>query len=281
MKLHVIDAGNFKLDGGAMFGVVPKTLWSKQIPADDLNLCSWKMRCLLIEHGKQLVLIDTGMGHKQDARWQGFYYRHGETDLLGSIRKAGFEPTDVTDVILSHLHFDHCGGAVQWNASRDGYEPTFANARYWTASGQWQLAMQPNAREKATFLTENIMPLSDRGVLHYLDQQEVWPFEFMDIRYAFGHTEQMMLPVVNYVGKKVIFMADLVPSHAHLPVPWVMGYDTQPLQSMVEKEALLKEAAAQQYVLYFDHDPFFDCCTVQQTERGIRVLESGRLSDFI
>jgi hypothetical protein len=170
---------------------------------------------------------------------------------------------------------------VQWNASRDGYEPTFANARYWTASGQWQLAMKPNAREKATFLTENIMPLSDRGVLHYLDQQEVWPFEFMDIRYAFGHTEQMMIPVVNYGGKKVVFMADLVPSHAHLPVPWVMGYDTQPLQSMVEKEALLQEAAAQQYVLYFDHDPFFDCCTVQQTERGIRVLESGRLSDFI
>lgn len=281
MKLHVIDAGNFKLDGGAMFGVVPKTLWSKQIPADELNLCSWKMRCLLVENGKQLILIDTGMGDKQDPRWQGFYFRHGDANLLTSINKAGFGAADITDVVLSHLHFDHAGGAVSWNSQRDGYEPTFPNARYWTAASHWSWATQPNPREKASFLKENIMPLHERGVLHFYDQQAIPPFEGIEMRYFYGHTEQMMVPIIDTGHRKVVFMADLIPSHAHVPLAWVMGYDVRPLQSMSEKELLLHEAVQHDYLLFFDHDPFFDCGVVELAEKGLKLKYSGSLGELL
>lgn len=273
MQIHVIDAGHFKLDGGAMFGVVPKTIWNKQMPADDNNLCSWAMRCLLIDTGKQLILVDSGMGNKQDARWQGFYFRHGEGDLLTSIKKAGYSPTEITDVLSTHLHFDHCGGAVQWNSAKDALELTFPNAKYWTHSAHWESAMQPNAREKATFLKENIMPMQETGALHFTDKIEK-PFgENIDLLYADGHTEKMIMPKITNGDQTYLFIADTIPSHAHIPVPYVMGYDVRPLQTMSEKEALLKQAAENNWILVFDHDPIHEAANIQLTEKGYRVAD--------
>lgn len=281
MQLYVIDAGHFKLDGGAMFGVVPKTLWQKLIPADENNLCSWNMRCLLIEDGNRLMLVDTGMGDKQDAKFQGFYYRHGEGDLVKSIQKAGFGVDDITDVIFSHLHFDHCGGGVKWNTDRTSFELTFPNAKYWTHSAHWDLATHPNPREKATFLKENIMPIKEAGHLYFSDQ-ELSPFgSAIEPVYVNGHTEKMTMLKINYKGQTVVFMADTIPSHAHIPVPYVMGYDVRPLETMTEKEQLLKEAVEKNFVLFFDHDPAVDCCTVELTERGIRVKEKANLGEFV
>ncbi len=273
MQIHVIDAGHFKLDGGAMFGVVPKTIWNKQMPADENNLCSWAMRCLLVDTGKQLILIDSGMGNKQDARWQGFYFRHGEGDLISSIKKAGYSPNEITDVLSTHLHFDHCGGAVQWNTTKDSLELTFPNANYWTHSEHWASAMQPNAREKATFLKENIMPMQDTGALHFTDKTEK-PFgKNIALLYADGHTEKMIMPKIEYKGKTFLFMADTIPSHAHIPIPYVMGYDVRPLQTMTEKESLLKKAVENNWTLVFDHDPLHEAAIIHQTEKGFRVAD--------
>ena len=281
MQLHVIDAGHFKLDGGAMFGVVPKTIWNRLIPADDKNLCSWDMRCLLIEDGNRLMLVDTGMGDKQDPKWQAFYYRHGEGELVKSIEKAGFGAHEVTDVLFSHLHFDHCGGGVKWNAAHTGYELTFANAKYWTHSEHWQTATFPNAREKATFFKENILPIQEAGQLYFSDQIKN-PFgTLVQPIYADGHTEKMTMFKIEYKSQTVVFMADTIPSHAHIPVPYVMGYDVRPLETMKEKEALLKEALENNYLLFFDHDPLVDCCTVEMTDKGIRVKDKGLLEDFV
>ncbi len=281
MRLSTIDAGHFKLDGGAMFGVVPKSIWQKLNAADENNMCSWAMRCLLVEDGKRLVLIDTGMGDKQDAKFQGFYYRHGSGDLLTSIKKAGYAPSEVTDVVLSHLHFDHCGGAVQWNGDRTGFELPFANARHWTHSEHWHEATHPNAREKATFLKDNIAPIFESGQLYFCDQHTEPLGPNIDLAYGDGHTNKMIIPHVRYKDKTVVFMADTVPSSAHLPLPYVMGYDVRPLQTMAEKEVLLRSALAQEHILFFDHDPLADCCTVEQTEKGIRVRQKGSLSDLL
>lgn len=264
-----------------MFGVVPKTIWNRLIPADDKNLCSWDMRCLLVEDGNRLMLIDTGMGDKQDPKWQAFYYRHGEGDLVKSIEKAGFGAHEVTDVLFSHLHFDHCGGGVKWNLGRTGYELTFPSAKYWTHSEHWQAATHPNAREKATFFKENILPIQEAGQLYFSDKVES-PFGTnVQPMYVDGHTEKMMMVKIAHKGRIVVFMADTIPSHAHIPVPYVMGYDVRPLETMKEKEALLKEALENNYLLFFDHDPTADCCTVEMTEKGIRMKNKGLLSDFI
>jgi glyoxylase-like metal-dependent hydrolase (beta-lactamase superfamily II) len=281
MNLHVIDAGYFKLDGGAMFGVVPKTLWQKLIPADSNNLCSWMMRCLLIEDGNRLMLVDTGMGDKQDAKFQGFYERHGEGELVKSIQKAGFGADEVTDVIFSHLHFDHCGGGVKWNADRTAFQLTFPNAKYWTHSAHWHLATHPNPREKATFLKDNLMPIVESGQLFFSDK-ETNPFgSQVQAVYVNGHTEKMTMLKIQHKNQTVVFMADTIPSHAHVPVPYVMGYDVRPLETMQEKENLLQEALENNYLLFFDHDPVADCCTVAMTEKGIRVQEKGALKDFL
>ncbi|WP_435356415.1 MBL fold metallo-hydrolase [Emticicia sp. SJ17W-69] len=273
MQIHVIDAGHFKLDGGAMFGVVPKTIWNKQMPADDNNLCSWAMRCLLIDTGQQLILIDSGMGSKQDARWQGFYFRHGEGDLITSIKKAGYSPNEITDVLSTHLHFDHCGGAVQWNSAKDALELTFPNAKYWTHSAHWESAIQPNAREKATFLKENIMPMHETGALHFTDKI-VNPFgKNIDLLYADGHTEKMIMPKITNGDNTYLFIADTIPSHAHIPVPYVMGYDVRPLQTMSEKELLLKQAVENNWIIVFDHDPIHEAATIQLTEKGYRIAD--------
>ena len=281
MTLHTIDAGNFKLDGGAMFGVVPKSFWNKLNPADENNLCSWKMRCLLVEDGNQLILVDTGMGSKQDAKWQGYYYRHGDGDLVQSIRKAGFSEKEVTDVILTHLHFDHCGGAVQWNQDRTKFEMTFPNAKYWTHSQHYDWAIHPNPREKSTFFKENIMPIKEAGQLFFINDEIVPPFNSIDILVADGHTEKMLMPKIHYKNQEIVFAADTIPSMAHIPVPYVMSYDVRPLQTMEEKNELLTQAVANDWLLYFDHDPQIDCGFVSSTEKGFQIAEKGALIDFI
>lgn len=281
MEINIIDAGHFKLDGGAMFGVVPKSIWNRLNPADENNMCSWNMRCLLIKEGNRLMLVDTGMGDKQDPKWQAFYYRHGEGELVKSIQKAGYSADEVTDVIFSHLHFDHCGGGVKWNADRTQLQLTFPNAKYWTHSGHWDSATHPNAREKATFLKENLMPIFEAGQLFFMDL-ETQPFgENISPIHVDGHTEKMSMIQINYKAHQLLFMADTIPSHAHIPLPYVMGYDLRPLQTMIEKEQLLVEAQAKNHILIFDHDPIYDACTVELTEKGIRPKDKGLLKDFI
>ena len=281
MKISIIDAGNFKLDGGAMFGVVPKTIWQKMVPADDNNLCSWKMRCLLIEDGKQLILIDAGMGDKQPEKWQNFYYRHGDGELIKSIRSAGYHENEITDVILSHLHFDHCGGAVSWNSAKDGYQLTFPNAKYWTHSEHWEIAMNPNAREKATFLKENLMPIFDSGHLNYIDKSFGGFSSYFEFLYADGHTEKMIMPIINYGTQKIIFAADTIPSFAHIHVPYCMSYDVRPLVTMEEKATLLEKIVSEQIIMVFDHDVNNEAAIIEKTERGFKPSELGLLSDFL
>jgi len=280
MNLHTIDTGYFKLDGGAMFGVVPKTLWNKHNPADEKNLCSWAMRCLLIEDGNRLILIDTGLGDKQDEKFFGFYDLHGDATLVSSIRKAGFKPEDVTDVVLTHLHFDHVGGAVKFNTDKSVLLPTFSNATYWSNEAHWHWATNPNPREKASFLKENIHPIKESGQLKFIEKGQT-PFSNINFIHVDGHTEQMMLPVIQYQDKKIIYAADLIPSSFHLPLPWVMSYDVRPLVSMEEKATVLKKAVEEQWILLFEHDPVYEAAVVEQTDKGVKILERGNLVNFL
>lgn len=278
MKLHTIETGFFKLDGGAMFGVVPKSIWQKLNPPDANNLCSWAMRCLLIEDGNRLILIDNGIGEKQDAKFLSYYYLHGDDTLIKSLGKAGFSPADVTDMFLTHLHFDHCGGGVR--RDQDKLVLTFPNATYWSNPDHWKWATQPNAREKASFLKENILPMQDSGQLRMAYEDQDSPVPSMDILFVSGHTDRMMLPMIKYKDTTVCYMADLIPSIGHIPVPYVMGYDTRPLMTMEEKEKFLQLAADNHYVLYFEHDPVHECCTVKHTEKGVRVDRTFKLSEL-
>jgi glyoxylase-like metal-dependent hydrolase (beta-lactamase superfamily II) len=278
MQLHEIDAGFFKLDGGAMFGVVPKSFWNKWNKADDNNLCTWKMRCLLVEDGNRLILIDTGMGSKQDLKWQSYFEPHGSSNLISSINNKGFSINDVTDVILSHLHFDHCGGAVTKNG--DKLETTFKNAKYWTHSKHYAWAKAPNVREKATFLTENIAPIYENGQLNFIDLENDAPFKNIEILEADGHTEKMLMPLITINDKKLLFIADTIPSNAHVHIPYVMGYDVRPLQTMIEKQNILENTIKNNWVLYYDHDPEFACSNIELTEKGFRASNKGQLSDF-
>lgn len=279
MKLQTIDTGFFKLDGGAMFGVVPKSIWNKLNPSDSNNMCNWAMRCLLIEDGNQLILIDNGLGTKQDNKFFSYYFLNGDDSLSNSLYKAGFSETDVTDMFLTHLHFDHCGGGV----SRVGekLKLTFPNAHYWSNEDHWRWATQPNAREKASFLKENILPMQESGQLKFVGEKDLSPFPQMNIFFAFGHTDRMMIPKIKYKNKTICFMADLLPSSHHVPLPYVMGYDTRPLLTMQEKEAFLMEAASNNYILFLEHDPVHECCTVKQTERGIRLDQTFALKDIL
>ncbi len=278
MKLHSINTGLFKLDGGAMFGVVPKSLWQKLVIPDDNNMCTWAMRCLLIEENDKLILIDNGIGTKQDAKFLNHYYLHGEDSLLKSIEKLGFSAADITDMFLTHLHFDHCGGGIIREGEK--LQTTFKNATYWSNEAHWQWAIQPNAREKASFLKENILPMQESGQLQFTKQDGTFAYDFIKILFMNGHTEQQMLPKINYKGKTVVFCADLLPSVAHLPLPYVMGYDMRPLQTMTEKELFLNQAADENWILFFEHDATNECCTVQHTEKGVRVKEIFRLSEI-
>lgn len=262
----------FKLDGGAMFGVVPKTIWQRTNPADANNLCAWAMRCLLIEDGDRLILIDNGIGDKQDEKFLGHYYLHGDDTLDRSLAAKGFSKEDVTDVFLTHLHFDHCGGSIV--RTGDKLRPAFKNAFYWSNQKHWDWAVNPNDREKASFLKENILPIQESGQLRFIEDKDGVPFhDGINIRFAYGHTDAMMLPQIQYKDKTIVYMADLLPSTGHIPLPYVMAYDMFPLQTLTEKGSFLQEAADNDYILYLEHDPVNECCTVKHTERGIRLNE--------
>jgi glyoxylase-like metal-dependent hydrolase (beta-lactamase superfamily II) len=278
MKLYTINTGFFKLDGGAMFGVVPKTIWSRTNPADEYNMCTWAMRCLLIEDGNRLILIDNGIGNKQDPKFFSHYYLHGDDTLERSLKQHGFAPGDITDMFLTHLHFDHCGGSIKWNKDRTGYEPAFKNATYWSNSEHWEWATKPNAREKASFLKENILPIQESGQLKFVEgETELFPG--FTVMYARGHTDAMMIPHIKYKGKTIVYMADLLPSTGHIPLPYVMGYDTRPLITLDEKGKFMDRAADEEYILFLEHDPVNECCTVQRTEKGVRLKETFKLSE--
>jgi glyoxylase-like metal-dependent hydrolase (beta-lactamase superfamily II) len=279
MTVQTIDTGFFKLDGGAMFGVVPKALWNKLNPADERNLCSWAMRCLLIEDGNRLMLVDTGMGDKQAASFFGHYDLHGDATLLHSIHKAGYAETDITDVLLTHLHFDHVGGAVK-RESDGQLLPTFQNATYWTHSSHWQWATHPNPREKASFLSDNILPLQESGQLQFLDQQPV-NLPGLDFVCVDGHTEKMALPRLTVNGQTLLFCADLMPSSHHIPLPYVMSYDVRPLLTMDEKARVLAQAAAENWILIFQHDPTIEAATIEMTERGAKIKHKGALREVM
>jgi glyoxylase-like metal-dependent hydrolase (beta-lactamase superfamily II) len=277
MKIYPIETGLFKLDGGAMFGVVPKTLWQKTNPADDNNLCTWSMRCLLIEDGNRLILIDTGIGDKQSEKFFSHYHLMDTKTLEQSLNKLGFGLDQITDVFLSHLHFDHCGGAIQWNNDRTSLAPVFKNAIYWSTENHWKWATEPNPREKASFLAENILPLQESGQLQFVNREGNYTknvFNNFDVLFVDGHTESMMVPNIHYKEKTLVFMADLLPSVGHIPLPYVMGYDTRPLLTMDEKKLFLDTAAEKELVLFLEHDSVNECCTVEATEKGVRLKES-------
>lgn len=277
MKIYPIETGLFKLDGGAMFGVVPKTLWQKTNPADDNNMCTWSMRCLLIEDGNRLILIDTGIGDKQSEKFFSHYHLMDTKTLEQSLNKLGFGLDQITDVFLSHLHFDHCGGAIQWNKDRTKLAPVFKNAIYWSTENHWKWATEPNPREKASFLAENILPLQESGQLQFVNREGNYTknvFNNFDVLFVDGHTESMMVPHIHYKEKTLVFMADLLPSVGHIPLPYVMGYDTRPLLTMDEKKLFLDTAAEKELVLFLEHDSVNECCTVEATEKGVRLKES-------
>jgi len=279
LNIHVVNTGFFKLDGGAMFGVVPKSIWQKSNPADANNMCDWAMRCLLIEDGNQLILIDNGIGDKQDAKFFQYYYLNGEDSLIKSLNKLGFTENDVIDMFLSHLHFDHCGGGVKYEGEK--LEMVFKNAKYWSNADHWKWATQPNAREKASFLKENILPMQESGHLNFVEINKPSPFKQFDLFFASGHTDKMMIPKIKYKEKTICFVADLLPSVGHIPLPYVMGYDTRPLITLEEKERFLKEAASNSYILFLEHDPVNECCTVKETERGIRLDKVFALKEIL
>ena len=277
MTIYPVETGNFKLDGGAMFGVVPKSIWSRTNPADANNMIELAARCLLIEDGQRLILIDSGLGNKQSEKFFGYYYLWGNHSLDNSLKELGFHRDDITDVFMTHLHFDHCGGSVQWNKDRTGYEPAFKNARFWTNEDHWGWAMHPNAREKASFLPENLLPMQESGQLNFISGAENTYLETFElgfgILFADGHTEKQMLPHITYKGKTLVFVADLVPTVGHIPVPYVMGYDTRPLLTLQEKDKFLNTVAQNDWLLFFEHDAHNQLCSLERTDKGVRLKE--------
>ena len=285
MKLYPIETGNFKLDGGAMFGVVPKTIWNKTNPADENNLIDLAARCLLIEDGNRLILIDNGLGNKQSEKFFSYYSLWGTHSLDKSLAKHGFHRDNITDVFLTHLHFDHCGGSVQWNKDKTGYELAFKNAKYWSNESHWEWATQPNLREKASFLSENILPIQESGHLHFIKRPEgdLLPTSELDfgIFFADGHTEKQMIPQIQYKEKTICFVADLLPTVGHLPLAYVMGYDTRPLLTMPEKAKFLNAAADNNYYLFLEHDAHNEIITVEKTEKGVRLKQRFRCDEIL
>ena len=279
MKIYPIETGNFKLDGGAMFGVVPKTIWQKTNPADANNLIEMSMRCMLIEDGERLILIDTGLGDKQSEKFFGYYFLFGDFTLTSSLAKHGFNKDDITDVFLTHLHFDHCGGAIEWNQTKTRLQPVFKNAKFWSNDAHWKWATQPNPREKASFLKENFLPIKKNGKLNFLKEGEF--LNNIKIRFYYGHTHAQIIPFITLNGKTLVFCADLLPSTGHIPLPYVMGYDVNPLITLKEKEIFLNEAYEKEYILFLEHDYFNECCIIEKNENKFRIKRVGKLKDFI
>lgn len=283
MKIYPIETTNFKLDGGAMFGVVPKTIWQRTNPADSNNLIDMSIRCMLIEDGNRLTLIDAGLGNKQSEKFYSHYHLYGDFTLETSLQKIGFHKNDITDVFLTHLHFDHCGGSIQFNKDKTSFEPAFKNATFWSNKDHWQWATVPNKREKASFLKENINPIAESGQLKMI---EIPKTDFLtnsaagfDVLFVDGHTDKQMIPHIQYQGKTIVYAADLLPTIGHIPLPYVMGYDTRPLLTMDEKEKFLQLAAQNEYYIFFEHDPVNELCTVQQTEKGFQLKEIFKFND--
>ncbi len=285
MKLYPVETGNFKLDGGAMFGVVPKTIWNKTNPADENNLIDIAARCLLIEEGNRLILIDTGMGNKQSEKFFGYYSLWGSHSMDKSLAKYGFHRDDITDVFMTHLHFDHCGGSVQWNAAKTGYEPAFKNATFWSNENHWEWATKPNPREKASFLSENILPMQESGQLRFIQRPEGDFLSTSELGFGIffvdGHTEKQMIPHIQFEGKTLVFCADLLPTAGHIPIPYVMGYDTRPLLTMPEKTKFMNAAANDNYYLFLEHDAHNEIITVQNTEKGVRLKDVFSCEDIL
>ena len=282
MQIYSIDTGLFKLDGGAMFGTVPKVIWQKIVPADENNLCTWSMRCMLVVDGNRKILIDTGMGNKQSEKFFSYYYPSGEATLLGSLTDTGYTAADITDVILTHLHFDHCGAAVKKEG--DALLPTFPHATYWSNQSHWKWATDPNPREKASFLKENMLPLAEAGCLQFIEEKKGEKTRFsenIEILFSYGHTAAMMCPMIRFRDKTIVFVADLIPSSAHIPLSYIAGYDMFPLIAMEEKKQFLEEAADQGYILFFGHDAENECATVHRTEKGIRMKDKLSLKNVI
>ena len=283
MKVYPIETGYFKLDGGAMFGVVPKSIWQKTNPPNENNLCNWAMRLLLIEDGNRLMLVDTGIGNKQEEKFFSFYFLNGDATLDKSLAKYGFSRNEITDVFLTHLHFDHCGGAIEYNNEKNGFRPAFPKAIYWSNERHWQWATVPNKREKASFLKENILPIQESGQLKFINRTEDFSkniFNNIDVLFVDGHTDSMMIPHIHYQGKTIVFMADLLPSVGHIPLPYVMGYDTRPLITLEEKEKFLTNAVKNEYVLFLEHDSVNECCLLQDTDKGIRLKSTHTFQDI-
>ncbi len=280
MKLYSIPTGNFKLDGGAMFGVVPKSIWNKVYPADENNLIPLSMRCLLVVDGDRRILVDNGIGNKQDEKFFSHYHLHGDDSLEKSLLNLGLHPQDITDMFLTHLHFDHAGGSIRRNQDGSGYETVFPNATYWISRVQWEWATNANPREKASFLKENILPIAESGRLQ-LFEGPVELFPGFNVRIYNGHTAGQAIPFISFQGKTVVFMADTIPTSAHVPLPYIMSYDTQPLVSLTEKEEFLNEAVDKEYILFFEHDIYNECCTLEKTEKGIRVKKTGKLEEML
>ena len=279
MKIYPIQSGNFKLDGGAMFGVVPKSIWGKTNPSDSQNLIPMSTRCLLIEDGERLILVDTGLGSKQTEKFFSHYALFGDFSLDSSLAAQGFHRDEITDVFLTHLHFDHCGGSIQWNRDRTGYEPAFKNANFWSNQQHWDWAVHPNSREKASFLKENILPIQESGQLNFVSENPFQQLGF-DVIIMDGHTEKQMLPKISYQGKTIVFMADLLPTTGHIPLPYIMGYDVRPLQTLKEKKDFLNEAADNEYFLFLEHDAYSEICTVKHTEKGVRLKATYQFKDL-
>jgi glyoxylase-like metal-dependent hydrolase (beta-lactamase superfamily II) len=277
MQIFTVHTGNFKLDGGAMFGVVPKSIWNKINPADENNMCSWAMRCLLIQDGNRNILIDNGIGNKQDEKFFSYYYLHGNDSLDKSLKKIGICRADITDVVLTHLHFDHCGGSIE-RTPEGKLIPAFANATYWSNPDHWQWATHPNPREKASFLKENIIPIQESGQLKFIHKDEKLT-ENLSFEWVYGHTEAMMLPLMKFKGRTLMFMADLIPSAGHVPLPYIMAYDMRPLETLSEKERILGKLADENGILFLEHDPHIECVTVERTDKGFRVKDKFRLSE--
>ena len=279
MKVYPLNTGFFKLDGGAMFGVVPKAIWNKTNPSDENNMCNWALRSLLIEDQGKLILVDNGMGDKQEEKFFKHYFMSGNHNLEASLNEIGFTSDDITDVFLTHLHFDHCGGSIKFNKDRSKLMPAFKNAHYWSNADHWKWASEPNPREKASFLKENIMPIKESGQLKFVEKEGVL-FDNFSTLFVYGHTDAMMIPHIKYQGKTIVFMADLLPSVGHIPLPYVMAYDTRPLLTMTEKEKFMLEAAENNYILFFEHDAVNECCTVENTEKGVRLKEKFSFNEL-